>query len=252
MNRSSSSKRIADCDVYVIAGGLGTRIQPVLGDIPKLLAPIGGRPYLGFLLDWLSQFGIRRVVLGLGHRAESILGFLRDHPVMDMKIEWVVEPNPLGTAGALRLARPKLQSDPIMVMNGDGIMDYDLNSFFDFHRLTKADGTMLCATVDDSGRFGRIETDSDMIVRFIEKDANYSGRTLVNAGIYLLNASLLDKIASGDARSLEYDVFARLPARTLAACSASGHFIDIGTPEMLALANKTMTKIRSWNVAGRG
>jgi NDP-sugar pyrophosphorylase family protein len=242
MNTPSSTNRLSDCDVYVIAGGLGTRIQPVLGDTPKLLAPVGGRPYLEFLLEWLRGFGIGRVVLGLGHRAESILGYLQDHPMKDLQVEAVVEPSPLGTAGALRLARSRLRSDPVMVMNGDGIVECDLNEFFDFHRATRAGGTILVASVDDARRFGRIETDNDMIVRFLEKDALISGRARVNAGIYLLNASLLDEIAAGEARSLEYDVFARLPARTLAAFSASGNFIDIGTPEMLALANRAKSK----------
>ena len=252
MDKPSSAARLSDCDVYVIAGGLGTRIQPVLGDIPKLLAPVGGRPYLAFLLSWLRGFGIRRVVLGLGHRAEPILGYLQDHPMKDLEVETVVEPSPLGTAGALRLARTRLQSDPVMVINGDGIMDCDLNRFFEFHRVIRARGTILCAAMEEASRYGRIETENNMIVSFIEKDANFSGKALVNAGVYLLSALLLDEIASGEARSLEYDVFARLPPGTLAAFLAGGHFIDIGTPEMLALANRTMAANPSGNIDGRG
>src|SRR5690348_3665030 len=108
---------IADCDVFVLAGGLGTRVQSVLGGLPKLLAPIGERAFLLVLLAWLRRFGAQRIVLGLGHGADAVIGFLRENPPSGLAIETIVEPRPLGTAGALRFARSKLRSDPVLVMN---------------------------------------------------------------------------------------------------------------------------------------
>ena len=110
----------------MLAGGLGTRIRPVLGDTPKLLAPIGGRPYLWYLLEWLRKFGARRIVLGLGHGAGAVLDYLRAQPAADLDIVTVVEPSPLGTAGAIRFARAHLRSDPVLVLNGDTFVNADL------------------------------------------------------------------------------------------------------------------------------
>jgi mannose-1-phosphate guanylyltransferase len=224
-------------DVFVLAGGLGTRIRPVLGDLPKILAPIAGRPYLVYLLDWLRRFGARRVVLGLGHRAEAVLNHMKVHPADPIEVTTVVEPSPLGTAGAIRYARDVLWSDPVLIMNGDSFTDAHLCAFVDYHNTSEATGSILCADVDDAGRYGRVDLDSSgRIQGFIEKDAAFRGSALINAGIYLLSSSLLDEIAAGHAASLERDVFERLPPGSLSAFTGRFRFIDIGTPESLAVA----------------
>jgi NDP-sugar pyrophosphorylase family protein len=224
-------------DIFVLAGGLGTRIRPALGDLPKLLAPISGRPYLVYLLDWLERFGARRVVLGLGYRAEAVVGHLNARPPGRIEVATVVEPSPLGTAGAIRFARSALHSDPVLIMNGDSFTDADLCAFVECHRGSGAIGTVLCAEVEDGGRYGRVDLDRHgRVAGFAEKDASFHGRALISAGIYLLSARLLDDIACGAGTSLERDVFERLPAGTLAAFSGRFRFIDIGTPESLERA----------------
>ena len=154
---------LATLDVLVIAGGLGTRIQSALGDTPKLLAPIGGRPYLAYLLDWLRHFGAKRIVLGLGHRAQAVIDFLERNKSSydDLTVVTVIEPEPLGTAGAIRFARPNLRTDPVLVMNGDSFADADLCAFVAHHRRVSAKATLLCAEVDDAGRYGRVELDGE-------------------------------------------------------------------------------------------
>jgi len=234
---------LATLDVLVIAGGLGTRIKSVLGDAPKLLAPIGGRPYLAYLLAWLRSFGAQRIVLGLGHRAQAVIDFLdrNKSSYADLTLIAETEPQPLGTAGAIRFARPNLCTDPVLVMNGDSFADADLCAFVAHHRRAKAKATLLCVEVDDAGRYGRIELDGDgRIRRFIEKDPNYHGSSPVSAGLYLLSAALLDEIAAGHAVSLEHDVFARAPSGSLDAYAGRFAFIDIGTPESLQLAERVM------------
>ncbi len=230
-------------DVFVLAGGLGTRLQSVLGGLPKLLAPIGDRPYLAYLLDWLRRFGARRIVFGLGYKAEAISAYLRDNSHPDLMIETVIEPRALGTAGAIRFARAELRSDPVLVLNGDSYVDADLCNFLAHHRAARKRATILCADVDDAGRYGRVLLDGDGHIReFAEKDPTFSNRSTVNAGMYLVSATLLDEIAASDAVSLERDLFERLPAGTLAAFASSSNFIDIGTPASLAEASKVLCR----------
>ena len=242
LDATSRGRCLEDIDVFVIAGGLGTRIQPVLGNVPKLLAPISGRPYLAYLLDWLRRFGAARVVLGLGHQAHAVVDFLKhDAASRDIAIEAVIEPQPLGTAGAVRFARRNLRTDPVLVMNGDSFAGADLCKFLEHHRSAKAKATLLCAEVDDAGRYGRVALDqTGRIHGFVEKDPAFHGVSPVSAGVYLFSAALLDEIAAGDASSLERDVFARAPAGSLDAFTGRFTFIDIGTPESLALAGKVI------------
>jgi NDP-sugar pyrophosphorylase family protein len=228
---------LASIDILVLAGGLGTRIRPVLGDTPKLLAPIGGRPYLWHLLEWLRKFGARRIVLGLGHGAGAVLDYLRAQPAAGLDILTLLEPSPLGTAGAIRFARAQLRSDPVLVLNGDTFVNANLCALLARQRETSALGTLLCVDVDDAGRYGRLMLDdSGRIKGFAEKDPSFRGAASVSGGVYALSAKLLDWIAAGDAKSIEYDVFQRLPAGDLAAYSGRFDFIDIGTPESLAAA----------------
>ena len=232
---------LATLDVLVIAGGLGTRIQSALGDTPKLLAPIGGRPYLAYLLDWLRRFGAKRIVLGLGHRAQAVIDFLDHHKSSydGLTVVTVTEPQPLGTAGAIRFARPNLHTDPVLVMNGDSFADADLCALVAHHRRVGAKATLLCAEVDDAGRYGRVELDGKGRIRgFIEKDREFHGRSAVSAGVYLFSAALLDEIAAGSAVSLERDVFGRADSGSLDALVGPFAFIDIGTPESLKLAER--------------
>lgn len=224
-----------DIDVAVLAGGLGTRIRGVLGDTPKVLAPIAGRAFLGHLLDYLAQFGSRRVVLCLGHLADRVTAWLaQGDPRHSLDVVCEIEPRPLGTAGAIRFVRDELKSDPVLVMNGDTFLDADLGAFVAAHRLSGAEASVLCVEVDDAARYGRVEIGADdRVLRFAEKAP---GRGTVNAGIYLFSAAFLDRLAASDAVSLERDVLETLPTGTLHASVVHGRFIDIGTPDSLARA----------------
>jgi mannose-1-phosphate guanylyltransferase len=234
---------LAGIDVAVLAGGLGTRVAGVLGDTPKVLAPVEGRPYLAWLLDWLTGCGVRRVVLCLGHLAGKVQAWAAAHPRPDMEIVTSVEPAPLGTAGGLRHARALLRSDPVLVMNGDTFVAADLDALLRRHRETGAEITILCAEVEDAGRYGRVELDADRrITRFAEKEPG-SGRGLINAGVYLLSKSALDRLAAGNAKSIEREIFmAEGPGRIVADVTR-GAFIDIGTPESLSDAATAFRRI---------
>ena len=232
-----SGSCLASLDVFILAGGLGTRIRPTLGEVPKLLAPIAGRPFLDYLLEPLRRCGARHVVLGLGYGAANVIDHLRAQPYPDFVISHAVEPRPLGTAGAIRFAREQLRSDPVLVLNGDSLVQADLCGLVARHRSTGALATILCAAVDHAGRFGRVAlNEAGFIEAFVEKDPAFDGPGIVSAGIYLLSSKLLDQIAGGTSVSLERDVFETLPPGSLAAFSECTSFVDIGTPESLALA----------------
>jgi NDP-sugar pyrophosphorylase family protein len=242
---------LGSIDVLVLAGGLGTRLRPVLGNTPKLLAPIGGHPFLSYLLAWLANFGARRVVLALGHGAAAVQEFLQDFRDPALAITAVVEPHPLGTAGAVRLARARLRTDPVLVMNGDTLAAADLCEFLAFHRSAGAAGTVLCTTAGNTGRYGKVMTDENARIRgFIEKDVASQERAIVNSGVYLFSPILLDTIADMPGPSLERDVFGRLPAGSLAAFGGEFDFVDIGTPETLATAANVLAPWFGRLVAG--
>ena len=232
-------------DVAVLAGGLGTRLRSVLPDRPKVLAPINGRPYLDFLLDWLADFGVKRVVLCLGYRADVVQAHLRATPRDEMTVDYVVEPEPAGTAGALRYARAALRSDPVMVVNGDSFIDGDLRAFLVDHLSAGAVASILCAEVPDASRYGRVELDADGLVqRFVEKDSGASVSGLINAGVYLFDRPIVEEIAESGAESLERDIFPNLLMRGMRGQATDGAFLDIGTPESLSAAPEILSPYR--------
>jgi NDP-sugar pyrophosphorylase family protein len=235
----------ADClrniDVVVLAGGLGTRITPVLKDTPKILAPIGGRPYIVFLLSWLKSFGARRVVFGLGHLAGAVSEFLMANPVEGMEFSVVVEDKPLGTGGAISNVRAEIRTDPVLIMNGDSFVDADLCEFVNFHQSNQSDASLLCAMVDDASRYGTVEIDGGNCIASFQEKSKKGGAGFINAGMYLFNSNTLDEIAECGA-SLESDFFQKQPAGCLAAMRTKGTFLDIGTPEDLARAPDVLGK----------
>ena len=233
--------RIADIDITVLAGGLGTRLQKVLPDTPKILAPQRGQPFLEHLLRWLSSQGARRVLLALGYRAEGVLAYLESRSFTSLRVETIVEPEPLGTGGAVAFARAHLNSDPVMVVNGDTIVDADLNAFLASHQASGAEASILCAEVKNAGRYGRVEIDAaSRVRRFEEKDPGSTGTHWINAGFYLFRRTVLDRIASLRKGSLEHDILEKMPPGSLHAFRTRGRFLDIGTPETLAVAPEVL------------
>ncbi|MBI1209612.1 MAG: NTP transferase domain-containing protein [Azospirillum sp.] len=223
-------------DVVVLAGGLGTRLQGVLDGLPKVLAPIDGRPFLDHLIEWLAGFGAKRIVLSLGYRADKVVALLADRPAPPALVP-VIEPAPLGTAGAVRFVRPMVTSSTALVLNGDSFVDADLGEFARRHLASGVDFSLLCVEVPNVDRFGSIELDDQgFVARFVEKDPSRRGPGLISAGIYLLSATALDRIVARSGPSLERDILQQLPPRSIRAEVVRGAFIDIGTPESLAEA----------------
>ena len=246
------ARPLADLDLVVLAGGLGTRLRPAVADRPKALAPVGasGRPFLDLLLAWFRGRGVRRVVLALGHMADQVEARLPElrRRLPGMEIATSVEPGPLGTGGALRLCLPHLRSDPVMVANGDSFAEADLAAFLAAFAASGAPAALVAVEVPEAARYGRLELSSAdgrcRVLRFAEKDPSFAGPARINGGLYLFRRGLLEERLppAGVAGSLERDLLERLagPAGSLAAFPADGRFVDIGTPESLAAAAEVL------------
>lgn len=226
---------LADVTGAILAGGFGTRLRSVVADRPKVLAPVHGRPYLTYLLDQLAGAGVREVVLLTGYQAEVVQATLGTS-YAGMRLAYSPEPSPLGTAGALRLARPLLLSPAVLLLNGDSYCDVALADFWDFHRRRGAAFSLVLHRVADTGRFGQVHVEGGRVARFEEKHAA-GGAGWINGGVYLMNRPLLDEVPAGRPVSLERELFPAWAARgCLHGFCCDGRFLDIGTPESYAAA----------------
>jgi NDP-sugar pyrophosphorylase family protein len=232
-------KKLSEVTAVILAGGLGTRLRPVVADRPKVLAEVSGRPFLAYLLDQLVQVGLTDVVLCTGYLGEQVEAAFRKK-YHSLHLSYSKEPVFLGTGGALRLALPLLKSDSALVMNGDSFCGADLTAFWLWHLLQKANCTLLLSEATDRTRYGRVAVDGKgRVVRFIEKDG-HGELGWINAGIYLIRREFLLAIPEGGPVSLEREVFPSWVGRGLFAYMGQGRFIDIGIPEAYAEAGKVL------------
>ena len=226
----------------ILAGGLGTRLRSVVRDRPKVMAEIHGRPFLSYLLDQLSLAGFRAVVLCTGYLGEQIAQRF-GHCYGDMRLVYSREPQPLGTAGALRLALPQLASDPVFVMNGDSYCHADFGAFGRWYGERGCQAAMLLTQVGDSSRYGSVKLAGDgSVVEFGEKLATVHSNW-INAGIYLLSLAVVSSVPVVRSVSLEYDVFPRMVGQGLSGYLSEGQFLDIGTPEDFAKAKSFLAPL---------
>ena len=227
VNRDASTGAVR---ALVLCGGLGTRLRPVLSDRPKSMALISGTPFLQLLLDRLKSEGVDDVILGTGYMAEKIESYFGSGDKLAVRIRYSREHEPLGTAGALKLAEPVV-SDPVLVLNGDSYAEWNLNRMLELFRAKDADIVIVLQAVADITRYGSVALNQEgRVTEFMEKGAR-SGPGLINAGIYLLRKQIVRDLPAGTAISLERDVFPRLLDRKVYGLISTGLFIDIGIPE---------------------
>jgi NDP-sugar pyrophosphorylase family protein len=218
----------------ILSGGLGTRLRPVLADRPKAMAEVAGAPFIEHQLRQLRDAGVEEVVLCTGHLAESLEGAVGDGSRFGLRVRSSREPGPLGTAGALAWAVELLDGEPSFVLNGDSYVKTALAAVAEAHEATGAPATMLLAVVPEVARFGAVDMDREgRILAFREKGGQGSGA--INAGVYVLDAGVLRAIPRGRPCSLEREIFPTLLGR-MRGFLVDAPFIDIGTPESLALA----------------
>jgi D-glycero-alpha-D-manno-heptose 1-phosphate guanylyltransferase len=205
-----------------LAGGLGTRLRPLLPDTPKCLAPVAGRAFLDILAERLRIQGVTRLILALGHGHDKVIAHIRDRDY-GMSVDTTVEPEPLGTAGALRLALPLATADEVIVVNGDTWYEADIAALMAHHRARAADVTLALKPMADAGRYGRVALADGWVTGFAEKDG--SGPGLVNGGVYVVSRGI-DIPRQG---SFERDHLA-MPGHRIAGLVQDVPFTDIGVP----------------------
>jgi mannose-1-phosphate guanylyltransferase len=216
----------------VLAGGEGTRLRPLTLTLPKPVIPLAGRPFLSFMLDWLHRHGVDDVLLSCGYRSHDVERVLGDI-YRGMRLRYVVEDEPLGTAGPLRLAADEgVLDDRVLVLNGDCLTDIDLTAELAQHDATKARATLALVPVDDTSSYGVVPTTDDGEVEaFLEKRPGPAPTNRINAGAYVLEREIVERIPAGRAVSIEREIFPELVGDGLYGYLSDGYWIDIGTPE---------------------
>lgn len=216
-------------EAIVLAGGLGTRLQDVLPDIPKCMAPVKGKPFLSYILDYLIRQDISKVILSVGYRKEFIIRYFGNN-YNSLLIDYAIEDVPLGTGGAAKLAFDYCNQDQAFVMNGDTCFLPDLFEMEKLHIQSKADITIAVKNMPETSRYGLVLTDrDDRIVDFREKDSS-SGSGLINGGLYLVKKLILD-VVQEKKFSLENDVFnVSCSGLWIQAFRTDAYFLDIGIP----------------------
>ena len=218
----------------LLAGGKGTRLRPLTIHTPKPIVPIFDRPFLHYQLDLLKRVPeIDGVILSLNYQPRRIEEMFGDGSSSALSLRYVVEPAPLGTAGAVRYAAQSLH-DSVVVFNGDILTEVDLAAVIARHRERKAKATIVLTPVENPAAYGLVETDTDAnIRRFIEKpNADEITCNTINAGIYVLEPDTFDRIPKDTAWSIERSFFPSLieHGETFVAYVSRGYWIDIGTP----------------------
>ena len=213
----------------ILAGGMGKRLREVIKAVPKPMAPVGGRPFLEFLILQLLKYSIKDIVLSIGYKAESVRSYFGNGKRWGADIIYSEENEPLGTGGAIRKASELIKDDEFIAMNGDSFLDMDFNRLISCHREKEAFATIGLAYVDNTGRYGRVETgEKGEITGFTEK--GFNGPGYINGGVYLFSRKVMHNVPEGNV-SLEEDVFPLLLGHGLYGMDVKGFFKDIGIPE---------------------
>lgn len=228
----------------ILAGGFGTRLRPLSCTRPKLMFPVANRPLIDWMLEGLSKNGVKTVILAVNYGADILQRYIGKSK-LGMRIVYSLENKPLGTGGPVKKAENLLNSDdePFFVLNGDVISSINYAELFQFHKSNGAQATIALHEVDDASRFGVVELKEDnKILRFVEKPKpEEAPSNLINAGVYVLDHSVIDMLAAETKISMEREIFPMLASKGgLYGEKFDGLWIDIGTPDDYLLANIAM------------
>ena len=218
----------------VLVGGEGTRLRPLTSTVPKPALTLVDRPFLAYMVEWLARHGVEEVVLACGFLPDVLREALGEGEHLGTRIRYVVEPEPMGTAGAIRFAADELGEElgeRFLALNGDVLTDLDVGALLAAHEQHGARATVGLHPVEDSAAYGLVSRDADgAVLEFLEKTGEAAPGE-VNAGMYVLERSVLDLIPPGRTMSIEREVFPRLVGQGLHGILLEGYWMDIGTPE---------------------
>ena len=224
----------------ILAGGKGTRLRPITHEIPKPLIPVQGQSLIEHLLDLFKRHGVQEVMLAIGYKKEKIMEYFGNGERFGLKISYIEEDEPLGTAGPLLKARDFI-TEPVIVTNGDELKDVNLDAMYDLHKKNSALATIALTTVADPSAYGVADLSGNRIVKFVEKPPKEEAPSnLINAGLYIIQPEVLSMIPEGGFAMLEKDVFPKIAELgKLYGYPFSGQWFDTGNIERYerAIAN---------------
>ena len=235
----------------ILIGGEGTRLRPLTCNTPKAMVPILNQPFLEHLLYYLKRHGVDEAILAMSYLPDPIRDSLGDGTQFGVRITYVVEDSPLGTAGAVKNVESLLKG-PFFVFNGDILTEIDLTAMLRRHQKIKPKASIALTPVDDPTLYGVVETDTqDMVKRFIEKPSRDKVTTnMINAGIYILEPDVLKHTPPSTRSMFEYDLFPLLlrMGEPIFGYPSDAYWIDIGTPEKYLKAHHDL--LLGWGDAG--
>ena len=218
----------------ILVGGEGTRMRPLTYTIPKAMLPVLNQPFLEHFFRYLKRHGVDEIILAVGYLPERIQTYFGDGSSFGLKLTYVVEDSPLGTAGGVKNAERYLD-DLFFVFNGDIFTDIDLREMMSFHREKKAKVSIALTPVEDPSFYGVVETDAQgRVRRFVEKPRREEATTnLINAGIYIIDQEVLRDIPPQTHFMFEYHLFPKLLEKgvPIYGYPSSAYWIDMGTPQ---------------------
>ena len=245
----------------ILVGGEGTRLRPLTCNTIKAMVPILNMPFLEYLLRYLKEHGIRDIILAMSYLPDRIQGYFGDGDKLGVHLTYLIEEEPLGTAGAVKNAEAFLD-EPFFVFNGDILTAIDLTAMMSRHQKAKSKASIALTPVEDPTIYGVVETDTKGIVkRFVEKPSWEEVTTnMINAGIYIVEPEVLDHVPSSTPSSFERHLFPQLLdlGEPILSYSSDTYWIDIGTPEKYLLAHHDLLSGKAhslshyWGNVGEG
>ena len=225
----------------ILVGGFGTRLRPLTNTKPKQILTVGNRPIVENVIEELAQHGINEVILSMGYQPSAFIEAYPDGICAGLPVKYVVEVSPLDTAGAIAFSAKQSQIDEtFLVCNGDVITEMDLDKLIHFHEEKGAEATIALTPREDPSQYGIVPTDKNGLVKgFIEKPNGPDFPTnLINAGYYVMEPSVIDRIATDKPVSVETEIFPKMAEeQTLFALPSESYWVDAGTPETFLKAN---------------
>ena len=223
-------------DAIILAGGKGTRLKSVVSDVPKPMALVNKRPFISYILDQLIDFGVEDAYLSVGYRHDVIMSYFGNR-YKTIRLHYVVEDEPLGTGGGIRLACETAISDDVLILNGDTFFNSDIQSLISTHKNSDATMTIALKQMDQVNRYGMVELSNSVISAFTEKTEELKDG-LINAGMYVLNRKQFLNSTESGVFSMEKDYMEkRVTDGVVFGKELEGYFIDIGIPNDYHLAN---------------
>jgi len=216
-------------EAIILAGGLGTRLQGVIGAYPKCMAPVNGKPFLNYLFDYLAHQKCTRAILSLGYKHKIITDWLEDQDVY-FEVDCVIEQEPLGTGGGILAAMEIAETDDVAVVNGDTLFKVNLYEQLTFHKSRNAETTLALKKMHRFDRYGIVNTDAKGAINSFE-EKQYREEGSINGGVYIINRETFLERQLPEKFSFEKDYLERFTKeRKFYGYTSDSYFIDIGIP----------------------